>query len=106
MKKGFTLIELMICVAILSILAAIAVPAFKDFLQNNKDDLKTIVGDTKEIVRDVGQPWKPKDNSPEKNTTKSSIFCQDGHLAIMVDNKVLYVGEKDNWGDIKAKECE
>ena len=79
-QKGFTLIELMIVVAIIGILAAVAIPAYQDY---------TIKAKVSEGVN-VSQPAR----------TALSIACSEASLSSATDNTELglvaassYVGD-------------
>ena len=67
MQKGFTLIELMIVVAIIAILAAIAIPAYQDYLIRTQVSEGAVLTDGAKTA--VAEFYSNKGTFPSNNTS-------------------------------------
>ena len=67
MKKGFTLIELMIVIAIIGILAAVAIPMYSDYTKKSRTS--EVAPNLKEVVK-MQFLWKEDPNLGGKSSEK------------------------------------
>lgn len=98
-QKGFTLIELMIVVAIIGVLSAIAVPAYKDYVKKSEGatalaTMKSLITSAELWYQEKGSFKKDSETEILKNLGVKADSSPLGLISVEADNKLTFTFEE------------
>lgn len=107
-KKGFTIVELVIVIAIIAILAAILIPSFAGLIQDGKDaaalaDARVIYSEyiaTNDEVDDPVYVKVTQDNTAVYFKVENGQLSDEKYTAVPADETIIY---KDDSGSISTE---
>ena len=75
---GFTLVELIVVIAILGLLAGIAIPAYSTYVGNAKTEIETIQGEIYDNAKDINKAIEDGDLGWETLEVPAEGDAEDG----------------------------
>ena len=106
-KKGFTIVELIIVIAVIAVLAAVLIPTFSNLIQKaNEAADQTLIKNLNTALKMDTTVSKHETMSQALNATKANGFDVEKIVARATDNKIVWDSVNDCFAYIEKDKSE